>query len=70
MLQPKDEWENPLVKLKGTDASSLPPCEADMKLHIRCFAFVAKMWAEADQHTLTQSPDPENGWNLINGAYI
>ena len=57
---------NPLHKLKGVDASSLPPCQAELQQHnIHRCKFVAKMWADADQQTIDQLPAPENGWDLV-----
>ena len=32
-------------------------------------AFVAKMWADADQQTIDQYPATEDGWELINDQY-
>ena len=32
-------------------------------------AFVAKMWADADQQTIDQHPEPKDGWELINDQY-
>ena len=58
--------KNPLHKLKGVDASSLPPCEAELQQHIHRFVFVAKMWADANQQTIDQHPPPENGCDLAN----
>ena len=57
--------KDPLNKLKGVDASSLPPCEAELRQHIHRSAFVAKMWADADQQTIAI----EDGWELINDQY-
>ena len=37
----------PRHKLKGVDASSLPPYEAELQQHIHRSAFVAKMWADS-----------------------
>ena len=61
---PSATAKNPLHKLKGVDASSLPPCEAELRQHIHRSAFVAKMCADADQH-----PAPEDGWELISEQY-
>ena len=57
---------NPLPKLNGVDANSLPPREAELQQHIHRCAFVAKMWAAADQQTIDQHSAPENGWDLVN----
>ena len=66
---PSATAKNPLHKLKGVDASSLPPCEAELQQHIHRSAFVVKMWAGADQQTIDQHPAPENGWYLITNQY-
>ena len=66
---PSANTKNPLNKLKGVDASSLPPCEAELRQHIHRSAFVAKMWADADQQTIDQHPSTEDGWELINDQY-
>ena len=66
---PSANAKNPLNKLKGVDASSLPPCEAELRQHIHRSAFVAKMWADADQQTIDQHPTTEDGWRLINDQY-
>ena len=40
---PKVNSKNPLDKLKGLDASGIPPCESELVCHVRRAAFVAKM---------------------------
>ena len=66
---PSTSTKNPLHKPKGVDASSLPPCETELQQHIHRSAFVAKMWADADQQTIHQHPPPENGCDLVNNQY-
>ena len=61
--------KNPLEKLKGIDASGLPPCEAEVMCHLKRVAFVAKMWAHADEAELVQHPSADDGWTLDNGVY-
>ena len=61
--------KNPLEKLKGIDASGLPPCEAEVMCHLKRVAFVAKMWADADLAELVQQPSEDDGWMLENGVY-
>ena len=61
--------KNSMHKLKGVYASSLPPCEAELRQHIHRSAFVANMWADADQQTIDQHPATEDGWELINDQY-
>ena len=45
---------NLLGKLKEIDASSIPPCEAEIKMHIKQSAFVAQTWANADKTDIRQ----------------
>ena len=66
---PSATAKDPLHKRKSVDASSLPPCEAELQQHIHRSAFVVKMWADADQQTIDQRPPPENGWDLITNQY-
>ena len=61
--------KSPLNKLNRVDVSSLPPCEAELRQHIHRSAFVANMWADADQQTIDQHPATEDGWELINDQY-
>ena len=68
-FRPSATAKNPLHKLNGVDASSLPPCEAELQQHRYQSAFVVKMWADADQQTIDQHPAPENGWYLISNQY-
>ncbi|KAG0711211.1 Tenascin-N [Chionoecetes opilio] len=65
---PKTRSRNPLAKLKGIDASAIPPCESEINIHINRVAFVAKMWAQADQVELKQDPEESNGWQLVDGT--
>ena len=66
---PSATANNSMHKLKGVYPSSLPPCEAEMRQHIHRSAFVANMWADADQQTIDQHPATEDGWELINDQY-
>jgi len=45
---PSVKSTNPFHRLKGVDASSLPPCRAEFLLHLDRSAFVAMMWSSAD----------------------
>lgn len=69
IYKPKMRTKNPLEKLKGIDASGLPPCEAEVVPHLKRVAFVARMWADADKPLLTQHPSEEDGWTLTDGIY-
>ena len=66
---PSTTAKNHLHKLKGVDASSLPPCQAELQQHIHRSVIVAKIWADTDQQTIDQHPPPENGWDLVNNQY-
>ena len=69
VYKPKLTSKNPLDKLKGIDASGLPPCEVEVVCHLKRVAFVAKMWANADRAYLEQHPSEANGWTLEDGVY-
>lgn len=66
---PKSSSKNPLEKLKGINVSAIPPCEAELNMHIKRAAFVAQMWANADVAEIQQHPDASNGWDLESGCY-
>lgn len=66
---PKSLAKNPLEKLKGINASAIPPCEAELRMHMQRAAFVAQMWANADIGEIRQHPDASNGWDLQDGCY-
>jgi len=63
---PKDPAK-PFAKMKGVDASSLPPCEAEVRQQIERTAFVAKYWHDAHLNSVTKIPS--KGWELIDGTY-
>ena len=66
---PKATSRNPFQKMKGIDPSSLPPCEAELRQHLRRTSFVADMWSTADEPTIQQYPNSTNGWELCDSAY-
>ena len=59
---PKDPAK-PFAKMKGVEASSLPPCEAEVRQQIERTAFVAKYWHDAHLNSVTKIPS--KGWELI-----
>ena len=61
--------KNLLANLRGVDASGVPPCEDELNTHIKRAAFVANMWARADQNHIEQNPTEENGWQLVDDHY-
>ncbi len=67
---PKSTSKNPLEKLKGINASAIPPCEAELTMHMKRAAFVAQMWANGHLAEIQQHPDASNGWDLENGYYM
>lgn len=67
---PKSSSKNPLEKLKGINASAIPPSEVELNMHLKRAAFVAQMWATADSAEIQQHPDESNGWDLESGCYI
>ena len=66
---PKRTASNPLEKLKGMDASSIPPCEPEIKQQIKRATFVAKMWADSHEKIIQQQPSKDDGWELKGGTY-
>ena len=68
-FRPSTTANNPLHKLKGVDASSLSPCEAELQQHIHRFVFVAKIWADADQQTIDPTSSTWKRMGLINNQY-
>lgn len=67
--RPKLKALNCLAKLKGIDASMIPPCESEISKHISRSSFVAKMWASADKSEISQHPLSADGWELVDGQY-
>jgi len=65
----KANSKNPLDKLKGLDASGIPPCESELVCHVRRAAFVAKMWSNADKQEINQRPSEADGWELVDNSY-
>ena len=59
----------PLQKLKGLDATLLPPCEAEIIPKIKRASFVARMWAKADQNHIDSHPAEADGWLCEQGLY-
>jgi len=66
---PKATAKNPLEKLKALDASGLSPCELELSSHVSRSAFIARMWANADQKEIDQHPTQHDGWELDDGTY-
>jgi len=66
---PKARAKNPLEKLKGIDASMVPPCEAEVTQQIKRATFVAKMWADSHEKVIQQQPTKEDGWELKGNVY-
>ena len=59
---PKATAKNLLGKLKGLDASALPPCESEIAMHMNRSAFIARMWANAHEKNIDQHPKLQDGW--------
>ena len=66
---PKANSKNPLDKLKGLDASGIPPCESELVCHVTRAAFVAKMWSNADKQKINQRLSEADGWELVHNSY-
>ena len=66
---PKASAKNPLEKLKGINASTIPPCESEHVHHIRRSSFVARMWANADKKVIHPHPAVSDGWSFEGDCY-
>lgn len=66
---PKASSGNPLEKLKGVNASAIPPCESEVNMHLKRASFVARMWVSADSPEINQHPGESNGWEFKDGFY-
>ena len=69
IYKPKLRGKNPLEKLKGVDASGIPPCEREVAAHIKRVSFVSRMWANADKPIIPQHPSVADGWELVADQY-
>ena len=65
----KANSKNPLDKLKGLDASGIPPCKWELVCHVRRAAFVAKMWSSADKQEINHHPSEAYGRELVDNSY-
>ena len=66
---PKTRAKNPLDKLKGINASSIPPCEAEVNMHLKRASFAARMFVNADQNDIHQYTTVEDGWEVEKVCY-
>lgn len=51
-------------KMKHFDASSLPPCRAELRPHIRRSAYIAKIWTNAHSQDPLDLNATDSGWAL------
>ena len=58
-----------MEKLKGVNASAIPPCESEVNMHLKRASFVARMWVSADSPEINQHPGESNGWEFKDGFY-
>jgi len=63
----KSTAAHPFDKLKSIDGSSIPPCEAELALHVDRSAFVARLWGSAHQRYMDKMPT--NGWDNVDGEF-
>lgn len=63
---PKNE-NNPFAKIKGADASCLPPCENVIQQKIYRSNFVARQWHASYTNTIPK--EPTLGWELSDNSY-
>ena len=66
---PKSTSKDPLKKLRGIDATMIPPCKAEISQHIRRASFVARIWANANCTYIQQQPTEDDGWELQDESY-
>ena len=60
---------NLLDNLKGLDDTGLPPCQSELTAHVNRSAFIARMWAHANQNNIDPHPKQHDGWDLENDSY-
>ena len=63
----KSTAAHPFDKLKSIDGSSIPPCEAELALHVDRSVFVARLWGSAHQRYMDKMPT--NGWDNVDGEF-
>ena len=59
----------PLQKIKGTNASMLPPCQSALFEKVRRTNFVAAVWKGTSEPEPCSLSRTENGWILVDGSY-
>ena len=64
-FRPKQTAKNKLQDLSGVNASSLPPCQAELEMHLKRTSFVAKMWTNAHLASIMVHPSEKDGWKLM-----
>ena len=65
---PRNDKE-PLQKIKGINASMLPPCQSALYEKVRRTNFVATVWKGASKPDQCSLSPMGNGWILVNGTY-
>ena len=60
---------NLLNNLKGVDTTGLPPCQSELTAQVNRSAFIARMWANANENHIDQHPKQQNGWELQDNIY-
>ena len=61
---------HPLVKLKHSDPSLLPPCKSVLTEKIKWANYVSSLWKNAHAATPVQWKAEDSGWELKNGHYV
>jgi len=59
--------KQPFARLKGVDASRIPPCENVVQQKIHRSNFVAMTWHVACNNAVPK--DPQQGWELVDNSY-
>ena len=68
-FHPKQTARNKLHDLAGVNVSSLPPCEAELAMHLKRARFVAKLWTNVHRAFINVNPSEKDGWQLTCQRY-
>ena len=61
--------QSPLAKIKGADASMMPPCQQVLLQKVKRSNYVAFMWKHAHTAEPVLEHPEDHGWTLQNGQY-
>ena len=66
---PKVGHVNKLDKLRGMNASLLPPCEAELTTKLQRSSFVSRMWTNAHKTEINTCPTENDGFKIGEEGY-